>query len=180
MNPSIIRHIPISGTLKCACEHLRIKGNRVHSRSSQEEILPLGAYRRASTCSQQYQNTDYDQSRYKVLESPATQPQVWPTGDTAASASPGSLWTMESQAPPQNHWVRIWPNVHPRWFPYPLKSEKQAEAHREGKEAFQWRAIKKGFLKEASFEEEKLYSLSACAGLGTTLGNFISAISLSP
>lgn len=44
------------------------------------------------------------------------------------------------------------------------------------------RAIKKGLLKEASFEEEEKGGptlLSICSGLGTALGPFTSVISLS-
>ena len=54
--------------------------------------------------------------------------------------------------------------MNPGRFPCPLKSEKQAETHREEKESFQLRAIKKGFLKEASFEEEKLHLCSGPLG----------------
>lgn len=61
----------------------------------------------------------------------------------------------KSQSPGQTHWVRIWFNMIPQWLLCPLKSRSTSQRHRGGREFFQLRATKKGFLKEASFEEER-------------------------
>lgn len=49
MNPSIIRYIPISETLKYACKHLIIRGNMGSSGNS---LALQGLYRLAAVCSQ--------------------------------------------------------------------------------------------------------------------------------
>ena len=82
-------HSNFSNTDMCVWKHLRVKGNMVPSGNSLEEIPPLGAYRLEATCSQQYPNRGHGQSRHKVLESLATQCQLWSTWELVRNGVSG-------------------------------------------------------------------------------------------